>query len=112
MSEYQIDFDAYTMKKSLNDQLSEVKEWDELKRLLRLARSASYSLASKRRPGVIIYHIQRADIKRNGQDLAIYLVNDGVHAGATAVPNIHKFFFFRLSLDRDKKTLANIEYQS
>lgn len=97
MDAYQYDFEHLKAKDQANEDLAKCRTWDDLVNVLDWTGEYDFILASKRRNGVMIYHMQKADIKRKGLDLAFYLVNDGVHAGACAVPNLHKFFFFRMS---------------
>ena len=98
---YQVDFDDYITRDQANKRLKTVRTWPEFEDLYRQVWKKDFVLVSKRRKGVMIFHIQKADVKRSGHDLAFYLVNDGVHAGACAVPNLHKFFYFRKSTNAE-----------
>lgn len=91
---YQYDKEHLEIKKAADYELSQCKTFTDLQLLLTKAADHNLRLVSRRRPGVQIYHILAAGIKRNGKDLAMYLVDDGVHAGACAVPNLHRHFKF------------------
>jgi hypothetical protein len=80
-----------------NHELKSCKSWEDLENLITKAAPRGLVMVSARRPGVQIYHIQKASVQRKGKDLALYLVDDGVHAGACAVPNLYRHFMFRMS---------------
>ena len=87
----------YENKQRANHELKSCKTWEDLGNLFTKVGPLGLVLVSKRRPGVQLYHIQKATVQRKGKDLALYLVDDGVHAGACAVPNLHRYFTFRMS---------------
>jgi len=101
---YTYDIEHLKRRAAANHELKCCITFSDLLLLLKKVEKHNFLLYSKRRPGVHIYHILNAGIKRNGKDLVMYLVNDGVHAGACAVSNLHKNFYFRMGppLDPEK----------